>query len=154
MVFAAGFPALLLGRRRSRRVVEIAEEVGVRAQDHGRSAGAAGLLLGLHAPVEGIEILILVEGLGIDPGGLAIGLALQDLGLEPGFGLDDGDLAVGRGGDAGLLLVALGAQLAGLALAVGLHAVIDRLGVGLRQICTLDAHVDGFDAQLLCLGIH
>src|SRR6185436_6161532 len=29
--FAVGFPALLLGRRRSGRVVEIAEEVGVRA---------------------------------------------------------------------------------------------------------------------------
>src|SRR5476651_2648311 len=108
-----GCPGLLLAelflrrRDRSRRLVEIAEEIAVGAHDHG-AAAAEGLLVGLHAPPESIEILVAAERPGVDPGRLAVGLAHGGLGGQTGIGLDDRDLAVGIRPDPLVFLVEIG----------------------------------------------
>src|ERR1700730_14068648 len=60
---------------------EEAEEIAGRRQDHGRVLPAQRLAIGLHRAIEGEEVLILAEGIGIDLDRLALALAAQDLRL-------------------------------------------------------------------------
>src|SRR3954447_14099807 len=86
-------------RRRFRRATlaaaaaEEAEEIAVRRQDERRVLPAERLTIGLHRAVEGEEVLILAEGVGIDLDRLALALAAQDLRLFLRLGDDHGALA-------------------------------------------------------------
>ena len=79
------------------------------------------LAIGLHRAVEGEELRVLAERVGVDLDRLGIALAAQDLRLASRLGQEHGALALGRGADPLGLLGALRAELLRLALALGLH---------------------------------
>ena len=54
------------GARLARRIVEVPEEVGVGLEHKPRVVALQRRFVGLHRPVEGEEIRILVEGVGED----------------------------------------------------------------------------------------
>ena len=113
----------------SRRIGEVAEEIGVRPEHQPRIAALQALLVGLHRAVESEEIRIAVIGVGKDAIALAVALAADLLGARIGLGQQHGHVAIGLGADLLALLAALGAEFGRLSLPLSLHALIDRLAV-------------------------
>ena len=66
--------------------------------------------VGVEAAVEAVEVLVLVEGVGVDLRGLGVALTAQLLGFLVGIGQGHGALAVGVGTDRSASLRALGTQ--------------------------------------------
>ncbi len=142
------------GRSATHGVIEISEELRIRAEHQAGIASLQRRLIGLHGAVEPKEIRVLVEGRGIGPVPLGVALALDALRFAGGVGLDHRHLAVGRGADAPRRALAFGTPFGGLALPLGLHPAIDRLHVGLRQVDALDTDIDDLDAERLGFGVH
>src|SRR5271170_6464076 len=91
------------GRRRR----EIAEEVGLRAQDRSRIAAFETIVIGLHRPIKSEEVGVGAERLRENPIAFAIALAADPFGLLLRGGDRDGHLAVGFRLDLLALLRAL-----------------------------------------------
>src|SRR5256885_16705683 len=104
--------------------------------------------VGVEAAVEGVELGILVEGARIDGGRPGVALALHALGVAVGFGDDDVTRAIGFGADFLRQREALRARICCNALALRVHAPIDRLAHLLRQLNTLEPHVDDLHPDL------
>ena len=145
-------PGGSLGRRRGGwlaplDLTEEAEELVVRRQHHAGVVVSEGFALGLHGPIEGVELGVAAVGLARDSVDRGVALTAQDLGLTLRLREDHHALAVCAGADALGLLGALRPELFGLALAFRLHALIDGLAGLLRQIGAADAHVDHVGAE-------
>src|SRR4051812_31597778 len=110
------------GQRRQRRraaalrSAEEAEELVVGRQHERCVTPVQSRAIGLHRAVEGEEILVLAERVGVGRRRFRLALTAQDVGLALRLGEDDGPLALGGGADALRELVALGAELLRLAL--------------------------------------
>src|SRR6185437_9329665 len=128
-------------------VVEIPEELRIRAQQKARVVALERRRVSLHRPVEGEEVWILTEGVGEDAVLLGIAGAPDPLGLSRRVGLDHGDLAVCRAADAPRGALAFGTELGRLPLPLGLHPAVDRLHVRFGQVDALDTHIDDVDAK-------
>src|SRR5271170_4349408 len=106
------------GRRRR----EIAEEVGLRAQDRSRIAAFETVVIGLHRPIKSEEVRVGAERLRENPIAFAVALATDPFGLLLRGGDRDGHLAVGFGLDLLTLLRALRTIGCRALLTIGLHA--------------------------------
>src|SRR5664279_156925 len=120
--------------RLARRIVEEAEETGVRLEQEPSVGMPEAGFVSLHRAVEREEVGVLVECVGEDLVAGGVALAADLLGLGGGIRHQHGHLAVGARADFLRALGALRAEFRRLALALGLHALIDRLAVLLRQV--------------------
>src|SRR4029077_19447462 len=92
-------------------IAEEAEELGVGRQHHGGVAIAERFAIGFHRAVEGEELRVLAEGVGIDLDRGRVAFAAGALRLVGGFGERHALFAVGARLDLERLLLALGAVL-------------------------------------------
>src|SRR5581483_4289709 len=126
--------------RRTRRIAEVAEEIGIGLEQEAGIAAFQAVLIGRHRAVEREEVRVLAIGFGKQPVALGVALAAGLLSLGVRLGHDHGRLAVGVGADLLRLLPALGAEFGGLALALGLHPLVHRLAVRFRQVGAANTH--------------
>src|SRR5690606_18510113 len=105
-------------------VLQVTEEVGVRAQHQGRVlADAAGVVL--EGGEVGVKLGVCPEGLAVDARRLGVGLAADLLRPPLAVGEDAPLLALGLAVDLGAAPGAFGAELLGDALALGDHPILD-----------------------------
>src|SRR5580692_3644754 len=112
------------GRALSRPAAEEAEEIALRRQHEGGVLAVQRVAIGLQRAVEGEELLVLAERIGIGLDRLRVAIATHSLGIALRLGEDDGALALGIGAHVLRRLGALAAVLPGLLLALGLHASV------------------------------
>src|SRR5882672_10149813 len=128
------------------RIPEILEELRIGIEDQDVALVLEACAIGVQAPVEIVELRILVERPRVDRGGLRVALALDP--LRVAIGLSDDDLALAVG--LGAYLLAFGEplrpQLRGHALPLRVHAPVNRLAHLLRQLHAFQPHVDDLDA--------
>src|SRR5882724_2406106 len=128
------------------RILEIFEELGIGVEDQDVALVLEAGAIGVQAPVEIVELRILVESPGIDRRGLGVALALDPLRLAIGLGDDDLALAVGLGAYLLAFGETLRPQLRSHALPLRVHAPVHRLAHLLRQLHPFQPHVDDQDA--------
>src|SRR5579862_8712697 len=134
-------------RLRLARVSQVAEELAVRRQHQEIAVLAEGVLVGLQAAPERVELRVarVCLGVALRRGGIAITTGALRIAL--GVGENHGALPLGVRLDARALLLTFGAQLVGDPGEALLHALVDALRDLIGQIDALDAHVHQLHAQ-------
>src|SRR5262245_52030026 len=85
------------GNRSACGLVQIAEEIAIGVQHHHVTLVGEAFAVRLEAAVEGVELLILTEGLGVDGGGPGVAITTGFFGFAIGFGQQYAALTVGIG---------------------------------------------------------
>src|SRR3984957_3692338 len=128
--------------------VQVLEEIALRRYDQNIALEPQGILVGLHAAIEGGEFWIAGIGARIGRGSTRISLAAYVLRLAGCIGQNVGALALGIGADLLGVSRAAGAQLLRLCDLALLHALVHGRGNIVSQVDALQLQVDQLDAKL------
>src|SRR5665213_763023 len=143
------------GRRRlgsrARQAVKEAKEAAVGAEHERGVVAVERRPVGLQRAVEGKELPILTERIGIDLDRLRVAVAAHPLTVALRLGEDNGAFALGGGAHRLRRLGALAAILRRLLLALGFHSGVYRLAVLLGQIGAAQTHIDDRYPEILGL---
>src|SRR5690606_26931642 len=131
----------------TRLIAQVAEEVAAGVDDQDIALVAEGLAIGVEAAGKGVELGILVKGLGVHGGGRGVAETADLLRLPVGVGFDNGLLAVGVGADFYALLVALGAEFPGFLLPLRRHPPEYLVADFIGQIDLAHPDIDDLYAQ-------
>src|SRR5579859_6615908 len=135
-------PRASLGPAALIRVLQVLEELPVGREHQEVAVLAEGALVGLQAPIEGVELGVLGIGARIDRSRRRISLAADAQRIALGVGEDLGATPVGARLDAVLAALAFGTQSPRRTREALLHALVDPRRHIVGEIDALHAHVD------------